>query len=41
MAEETKGRPRKRDFRTRAHRNPLSDANFPFPLTPRHVDWEK
>jgi tRNA (guanine-N7-)-methyltransferase len=33
------GMPKKRDFRQRAHCNPLSDRDIPYPLSPNHVDW--
>jgi tRNA (guanine-N7-)-methyltransferase len=32
-------KPKKALFRQRAHCNPLSDALFPYPLSPDHVDW--
>ncbi|EAY21285.1 hypothetical protein TVAG_166600 [Trichomonas vaginalis G3] len=31
--------PKKRDFRQRAHCNPLSDRDIPYPLNPDVVDW--
>ncbi|CAG9314057.1 TRM8 [Blepharisma stoltei] len=31
--------PKKADFRMRAHCNPLSDSNWPFPISPSHIDW--
>lgn len=31
--------PKKRDYRQRAHCNPLSDRNIPYPLNPDVVDW--
>lgn len=31
--------PKKRDYRQRAHCNPLSDRNMPFPLSPDEIDW--
>jgi len=31
--------PRKRDFRQRAHCNPLADAFLNYPTSPDHVDW--
>eukprot|EP00899_Mesostigma_viride_P028105 jgi/Mesvir1/847/Mv17420-RA.1 len=33
--------PRKRFFRARAHSNPLTDHQFPVPVTPREVDWSQ
>ncbi len=30
--------PRKRDFRMRAHINPLSETRFPFPKTPDYLN---
>jgi tRNA (guanine-N7-)-methyltransferase len=33
------GMPKKRDFRQRAHCNPLSDRDIPYPLSPDVVDW--
>lgn len=32
-------KPKKALFRQRAHCNPLSDALFPYPLSPAHVNW--
>ena len=32
-------KPKKALFRQRAHCNPLSDALFPYPLSPDHVNW--
>jgi tRNA (guanine-N7-)-methyltransferase len=32
-------KPKKALFRQRAHCNPLSDAIFPYPLSPDHVNW--
>lgn len=32
-------KPKKALFRQRAHCNPLSDALFPYPLSPNHVNW--
>jgi len=29
------------DFRQRAHSNPLSDRNIPYPLSPDDVDWSE
>eukprot|EP00392_Amoebophrya_sp_AT5.2_P004467 g4475.t1 len=34
-------KPRKADFRQRAHCNPLSDFLLPCPISPLHVDWSK
>ncbi|MCO5556786.1 hypothetical protein L7F22_010339 [Adiantum nelumboides] len=31
--------PRKRFYRARAHSNPLSDSQFPVPISPAHIDW--
>lgn len=31
--------PKKRNYRVRAHCNPLSDTPFPFPLNPSNVNW--
>ncbi|KAH7366316.1 hypothetical protein KP509_18G072300 [Ceratopteris richardii] len=31
--------PRKRFYRARAHSNPLSDSQFPVPVSPAHMDW--
>ena len=31
--------PKKRDYRQRAHCNPLSDRYIPFPLSPSDIDW--
>jgi tRNA (guanine-N7-)-methyltransferase len=33
------GMPRKRQFRQRAHCNPLSDRDIPYPLSPDEIDW--
>ena len=38
MAEEPK-LPKKRDYRQRAHCNPLSDRHIPYPLNPSVIDW--
>lgn len=35
------GHPRKRFYRARAHSNPLSDAHFPVPISPAHIDWSE
>ena len=32
-------KPKKALYRQRAHCNPLSDAIFPYPLSPDHVNW--
>ncbi|KAF4739444.1 tRNA (guanine-N(7)-)-methyltransferase, partial [Perkinsus olseni] len=32
-------KPKKADFRQRAHCNPLSDPLMVYPVSPRHVDW--
>lgn len=32
--------PKKSKYRMRAHINPLNRVNFPFPLTPNHVNWK-
>lgn len=32
-------KPKKRDYRQRAHCNPLSDGFINYPISPRHVDW--
>lgn len=40
MAPGKKGQhPRKRFYRARAHSNPLSDSQFPVPISPAHIDW--
>ncbi|KAK8887677.1 tRNA (guanine-N(7)-)-methyltransferase (tRNA(m7G46)-methyltransferase) [Tritrichomonas musculus] len=40
MTEEEKIKaPKKRDYRQRAHCNPLSDRLIPFPLNPSEIDW--
>ena len=31
--------PKKADFRTHAHCNPLIETMFPYPLNPDYVDW--
>jgi tRNA (guanine-N7-)-methyltransferase len=33
------GDPRKHDYRQRAHCNPLSDRDIPYPLSPDEFDW--
>jgi tRNA (guanine-N7-)-methyltransferase len=33
------GLPKKREFRQRAHCNPLSDREIPYPLSPAEIDW--
>ncbi|OHT09955.1 hypothetical protein TRFO_21055 [Tritrichomonas foetus] len=33
--------PKKRDYRQRAHCNPLSDRYIPFPLRPSEIDWKE
>lgn len=33
--------PQKRNYRQRAHSNPLSDHSFEYPLTPEVMDWSK
>ena len=32
--------PKKSKYRMRAHINPLNRVNYPFPLTPSHVNWK-
>lgn len=39
MSEEKIKTPKKRDYRQRAHCNPLSDRLIPFPLNPNEIDW--
>jgi tRNA (guanine-N7-)-methyltransferase len=41
MAPKKSSLPRKRFYRARAHSNPLSDSQFPVPLSPDHVDWSQ
>ena len=35
------GLPRKGDYRQRAHCNPLSDRDIPYPLRPEEIDWSE
>ncbi|KAJ7567291.1 hypothetical protein O6H91_02G141200 [Diphasiastrum complanatum] len=35
------GHPKKRFYRARAHSNPLSDSQFPVPISPAHFDWSQ
>lgn len=39
MSDEIIKAPKKRDYRQRAHCNPLSDRFIPFPLNPSEIDW--
>ncbi|CAD7957618.1 unnamed protein product [Amoebophrya sp. A25] len=39
VAEQEGARPRKADYRQRAHCNPLSDFLLPAPISPAHIDW--
>ena len=33
--------PKKRNYRQRAHSNPLSDHSFDYPVSPNAMDWTK
>lgn len=33
--------PKKRNYRQRAHSNPLSDHSFDYPVSPSSMDWRK
>ncbi|KAH0790179.1 tRNA (guanine-N(7)-)-methyltransferase [Histomonas meleagridis] len=37
--EKIPGMPKRGDYRQRAHCNPLSDRDIPYPLRPEEVDW--
>lgn len=41
MAPKKTHHPRKRFYRARAHSNPLSDSQFPVPISPARIDWSE